>query len=281
MNDLKSLCLGVICSAVFLLGLGASASFGQLKEPKVDKVKAPKTPLTKGLHNSFNFDVFLTNFGFGIGGHYTHTMGPYTELTFRTGITGIRDASEQTFQGLFSGQKIIPNKYKRALGFPFIFGAKRRIFEKKIADNFRPFIGIGAGPALGFTYSYVEDNNNNGFRDFQAVPIPGTNQSRLRPAEKINDFFSGWSDGENHWGISGELKIGATFGDFNSRTTVEFGYFFYYFKNGLQILEPFKAYGYDGNGRPIEKKNGKRKSFNESQSLFGTPQLKITFGGMW
>ncbi|TYP94103.1 hypothetical protein LX73_1828 [Fodinibius salinus] len=269
------------------LGVGFSPAIAQLQEPEVKKTKFPKTPLSEDLHNSVSFDFFVTNFGFGLGGHYTRVVGPYTELTFRTGITGIRNVSEQTFQNAFNGRRVIPNKYKRALGFPFIIGVKQRLFAEQIADNFRFFVGGGAGPAMAFTYPYVKDNNNNGFRDFEVIPIPGTQQGRLRPREDVNDFFSGWSKGNTHWGMSGEIKIGVDFGkSFSSRTTVELGYFFYYFKEGLQILEPYKPFGYTAPsgtlpGQPIDKRNGNRNSFNQPQKLFGTPQIKITFGGLW
>lgn len=273
---------------IVLIGFGFSPAIAQLQEPEVNKPESPKTPLSEDLHNSINFDFFITNFGFGLGGHYTRVIGPYTELTFRTGITGIRNVSEQSYQNIFSGRRIIPNKYKRALGFPFIVGVKQRLFAEQITDNFRFFVGGGAGPAMAFTYPYVEDDNtSNGFRDFEVIPIPGTQQGRLRPREDVNDFFSGWSQGDTHWGMSGEIKIGADFGkSFSSRTTVEIGYFFYYFKEGLQILEPYKPFGYTAPtattaGQPIETKNGKRNPFNPPQKLFGTPQIKITFGGMW
>lgn len=249
----------------------------QLTEPDVEKVSKPKTPISEGYRNSLGFDIFLNNFGIGIGGHYGRMLGPYTELTFRTGITGIRDASEQTFQSFLTGQQIIPNKYKRAFGFPFILGVKRRMFASKIQDSFRFYVSGGAGPAMAFTYPYLQDTYPNGFRDFRV------RQGVLLPVERVNDFFTGWKNGSTHWGLSGELKVGVELGSsFGSVTTVEFGYFFYYFKQGLQIMEPYKPWGYDTNGNPIEVNNeGERNPFHDAQKYFGTPQIKFTFGGMW
>jgi hypothetical protein len=110
-------------------------------------------------------------------------------------------------------------------------------------------------------------------------------------AENVNDFFSGWGNGQSHWGLNGAIKIGVDIGrEFKTRTTVEFGYFFYYFKEGLQIMEPYQPIKND-QGEPIYNEatglpvavdeNGERNPFYPAQKYFGTPQIKITFGGMW
>lgn len=273
LNKLVPIIVAVIC-----LGIGVSTAMAQIEEPDVVERANPKTPLSEGFSNSLGFDVFVNNFGFGIGGTYGRVVAPYTEITFRTGITGIRDASEQNFQSFLTGQQIIPNKYKRAFGFPFLLGVKQRIFARHIEDNMRVFVSASGGPALSFTYPYLVDNNNaNGFRDFQVTP-----GGFLAPVERVNDFFSGWGDGESRWGYSGAIKIGVDLGSkFKSRTTIEFGYFFYYFREGLQIMEPYRPFGYDQNGEPVAVQNGERNPFFEAQKYFGTPQIKFTFGGMW
>lgn len=263
-----------------LLMVLSSTAIAQIEEPEVVEKSQPKTPLTEGYKNGLGFDVFVNNFGFGIGGTYSRAVAPYTEITFRTGITGIRDASEQNFQSFLTGQQIIPNKYKRALGFPFLLGVKQRLFARHIQDNMRFFVSAAGGPALAFTYPYVSDSvvpaygEPNGFRDFQVGP-----NGFLYPVERVNDFFTGWSDGETKWGYSGAIKLGVDLGSkFKSRTTIEFGYFFYYFKEGLQIMEPYKPTQYNADGEPIFES---RVKFFDAQKYFGTPQIKFTFGGMW
>ncbi|HET6528974.1 MAG TPA: hypothetical protein VFG39_09525 [Balneolaceae bacterium] len=252
--------------------------YAQLVEPDVIQLPEPKTPPSEGFYNSFSAGVVLNNFGFGIDVNYSRVIAPLTQITFQTGITGIRDVSELTFQNFFTGQKIVPNKYKRAFGFPFLFGLKHRIFARQIDDNFRLFVGAAAGPAVAFVYPYVRDGDENGFRTFRVDP-----RGFLYPAESVNDFFSGWSEGDWEWGFNGEIKIGIDFGtSFASQTTVEFGYFFYYFKQGLQIMEPYQPYGYDQLGNPIEvNESGNPKTFYEAQKYFGTPVIKLSFGGMW
>jgi len=264
--------ISAVLVGVLMLGLAVNNSQAQLTEPDVVDIPDPKTPLSEGYNNSLGFDVFVNNFGFGIGGTYGRVIGPYTELTFRTGITGIRDASEQNFQSFFTGQQIVPNKYKRAFGFPFLVGLKHRLFARQIDDNLRFFVSGAVGPAMAFTFPYVQDVDDNGYRTFRQTP-----QGFLVPQERVNDFFTGWKDGESKWGFNGEVKIGVDLGStFSSRTTIEFGYFFYYLKQGLQIMEPFKPTGYGQEGFPTG-----RTEFFDAQQYFGTPQIKFTFGGMW
>ncbi|MBN2732725.1 MAG: hypothetical protein JXR26_09875 [Balneolaceae bacterium] len=248
----------------------------QLTEPDVRSVDEPQTPLDEGLNNRIGGSIFVNNFGFGIGGTYSHALGQYTELTFFTGITGIRDVSEQSFQDFFTGQRIVPNKYNRALGFPFIFGLKKRIFPREIADNFRFFVAASGGPAMAFVYPYLNDKDNNGYRSSRIVETPGGRQVQVFTEEK-NDIFSGWGDGSTEWGAAGEIKVGVDLGsNFKQQSTLEIGYFFYYFDQGLQIMEPFRPTGFDSEGFSTGQ-----DPFFDDQKFFGTPQIKFTFSGWW
>lgn len=274
----------LLLAASFVIMAGAipNVVYAQLKEPEVVEAPKPRTPLSEGYHTGVGFNVVLNNFGFGVGGYFRKVLGDYTTFTFQTGITGIRDVSEQTYQSFFTGNRIVPNKYKRALGFPFLFGFEQRIFAQQISDNFRLFVGGAAGPAMAFVYPYVNDTDGNGFRTYIIQEDQFGNEFLL-PEERVNDFFSGWGDGETKWGYTGELKIGADIGSsFGTRTTIEFGFFFYYFKQGLQIMEPYRPYGYNDSGFPIAvNEQGERREHYDAQKYFGTPQIKFTFGGMW
>lgn len=262
----------IICMA--LVGSLSVPAYAQLEEPDVRSADNPRYPLEEGLDNRIGGSIYVNNFGFGIGGVYSHALGPYTEFTFGTGITGIRDASEQSFQDFFTGQRIVPNKYNRALGFPFLFGIKKRLFPNHIADNFRFFVAGSAGPALSFIYPYINDEDGNGYRSSRLVETPFGLQ-RIFTEEK-NDFFSGLGDGFTEWGATGELKVGVDLGsNFKQQSTLEIGFFFYYFDQGLQILEP---------RRPVINNQGEIineiDSFDD-QKFFGTPQIKFTYSGWW
>lgn len=255
--------------SLFVLAMGVNSALAQLEEPEVVSDIEPRTPLDEGYNNRWGVNVLVNNFGFGLAGEYAKVLGPYTELTFKTGITGLREASEQNFQDIFTGQQITPNKYKRALAFPFMVGIKKRLFAEHISDNMRVFISSAAGPAMAFVYPYLDDRDGNGYRTREVQ------SNFLVPVEGYNDFFTGWSEGSTEWGVTGELKLGVDFGDsFGRQTTVEFGYYFYYFDQGIQILQP-KRVEYDENGNPTVY------DFNDASKYFGTPQISIIFGGMW
>ncbi|MFH5882721.1 hypothetical protein ACG2F4_00305 [Halalkalibaculum sp. DA3122] len=270
-----------LCTTALFLGLalllsGPALSFAQTQEPDVMPLPEPRTPLSEGKHNALGFEVMINNFGFGIGGHYSRVLGPFTELTFETGITGIRDVSEQTYTDPFFGQQIIPNKYNRAMAFPFMAGIKKRFFARKISDNFRFFAAASGGPVLAFVYPYFNDSNGNGFRDNFVV-------NGIRRSESVNDFFSGWKDGETKWGVAGEFKVGVDIGEnFSKLTTVEFGYYFYYFDEGIQMMEPYRPV-INNQGQYVLRPDGtfEREPFFDAQKYYGTPQITLTFGGMW
>ena len=275
-NIITRFALASVLVLGFILHSGNNAALAQTREPDVIPLPEPRTPLSEGKHNALGFEFMVNNFGFGIGGHYSRILGPYTQLTVETGITGLRDVSEQTFTDPFFGQQIIPNKYKRAIAFPLHIGLKRRFFAQKISDNFRFFVAGSGGPAMAFVYPYVRDNNNNGFRDNLIV-------NGVPRSEGVNDFFSGWKDGETTWGVTGQLKVGVDIGDnFSKLTTVEFGYFFYYFDQGIQMMEPYRPI-INNQGEFIFNPDGTlaREPFFDKQKYFGTPQITLTFGGMW
>lgn len=259
------------------LVLSAESTYAQTQEPEVMELPEPRTPLSEGKNNALGFEIVINNFGFGIGGHYAKVLGPFTELTFSAGITGIRDVSEQTYTDPFFGQQIIPNKYNRAMAFPMTVGLKRRFFARKISDNFRFFMAGSGGPVMAFVYPYFNDTDGSGFRN---VIDLGGGALRL---ERVNDFFSGWKDGETQWGVTGNFRIGVDIGDnFARLTTVEFGYLFYYFEQGIQMMEPYRPV-VNNQGEVLVNPDGSwvREPFFDDQKYFGTPQISLTFGGMW
>lgn len=262
----------LFCVAILsVLMVQVQSSYAQLEEPEVRSEVDPMTPFDEDMRNRWGVDVMVNNFGFGVAGEYGRVIGPYTELFFATGITGLREASEQNFQDFYTGQQITPNKYNRALAFPFKIGLKKRLFAEEISDNMRLFISASGGPAMAFVFPYLNDRDGNGYRSTEVV-----NEQFLVPTEGYNDFFSGWGEGSLEWGGTGEVKLGVDIGrNFDSQTTVEFGYFFYYFDQGIQILQPNRPiYNSDGSVNRVEP-------FHDASKFFGTPQISIIFGGMW
>jgi signal transduction histidine kinase len=68
---------------------------------------------------------------------------------------------------------------------------------------------------------------------------------------------------------------------------VEFGYFFYYYPDGIQIMMPNQPATRQnvnpGQDPFIVDQNGELvlDPFFDSQSFFGTPQITFTFGWLW
>lgn len=263
----------------FLLSLSDSALLmAQIEEPEVVRIDRKKTPLTEGLRTGLGFNVVVNNFGFGVGGEFRRVIGPDTEFTAVTRITGLRDASEQTFTDVFFGNQIIPNKFQRALGFPLMVGLRHRIFGKTVQDNYRFFVSGQFGPAAALSYPYFDDRNNNGFRE----------SFDINNFEQINDIFSGLGQGDWHLGFSGEVAIAIDFGsNFANISTLRLGYFFYNFPGGIQIMQPNQPILKDEiapDEFPFEvNPDGSLalEPFFDPQKFFGSPQISFTIGGMW
>jgi len=270
-----------ILISLFLSGLFFGATehaIGQIEEPEVVKQEITKTPLTEGLLNGLGFNVLVNNFGFGIGGEYRRVVGPDLEATAIIRITGIRDASEQTFTDVFFGRQVIPNKFQRGLGFPLHLGLRKRLFANQVQDNYRFFVSGQFGPAVALTYPYFDDRNDNGFRERFANNF-----------EQVNDIFSGLGQGEWHFGFSGEVALSIDFGsNFANISTLRVGYFFYNFEGGLQMMQPNQPVLKEGPLDPGEFPFQQNPDgslvldpFFDKQSFFGSPQISFTFGSMW
>jgi hypothetical protein len=263
----KSVALAIL---VLLLGTGfAGLTLAQDLSPaaRPDKLvkKEPKTYTGQGIENALGLNIFINNFGFGVGGEYRRFVGPYSDISFSLDITGIRNVSEQTFQTFF-GQQIVPNKYNRVLAFPVRVGFRHRFFADRVTDNFRIHLGAQVGPSLAFVYPYFNDANNSGFRE---------NGPPFSTYEPVNDFFKGWNDGDFELGMSGKLVAAFDFGEeFERLTSVEFGFYFFYYPQGIQIMEPKQPELTSPSTYQIVDFYGKQK-------YFGTPQITLTFGKLW
>ena len=220
-------------------------------EPEVLPIDPPITYSDVDYRNGLGFSIQLHNFGAGIGGQYRRVLGPLTEGLFEFHLTSLRDASEQSFTNYW-GQQIISNKYNRILNAPMMAGVKHRLFPEALSDNFRVYIQGVAGPTVAFVYPYFTDTGL-GYRQQNQPP---------------NDIFQGWGDGHFTWGTAGHLSLGVDFGDSFSRIqSINFGYYFHYFADGIQVMEP---------NSPIPGNDG-----FDPIKFFGSAKVSFVFGGMW
>lgn len=262
--------LGLIVSFLF-----PGRSFAQTVEPPVEKMVRNTSNIQSEYDAGFGFNVVMNNFGFMVGGEFRHVVGPSTELMASMRIGGLRDASEQTYTSYF-GQQTIPNKYQRAFSFPLQLGIRHRLFTNMIQENYRFFVSASIGPAMSFSYPYFDDTNDNGYREqFQNF------------FEPVNDIFTGWSEGDWHFGGTGEMKVGLDIGgNFSRLNSIEFGYFFYYFPDGIQLMmpnQPVIERGPQGQQQYLVDEQGDlvMEPFFDEQTFFGSPQITFTFGWLW
>lgn len=259
---------------LFILFTTAVAVQSQIVEPEVERTTRNIPTLGDNYSRGFGINVVMNNFGFGVGGEFRKVIGSQMEFSAALRVTGLRDASEQTFTDFFFGQQVIPNKYQRAFAFPLLLGLRQRIFANAIQDNFRFFVSAGLGPTAAFSYPYFDDSNDNGYRE--------QFQTRF---EQVNDIFTGMNEGEWHWGGTGEFKISLDMGNnFARMNSIEFGYYFYYFRKSIQIMMPkqpkLRNFVPPGESPFIIDENGDLilEPFFEPQKFFGSPQITFTFG---
>lgn len=268
---MKKLFLLGLASFIFLSTTNVLAQFG---EPEVRKKEVPKNLYDEGYKTGFGFVFGANDFGFGVGGQFRRVLNRYSEahLTFR--INGIKDAREQTYIDAFFGTKTVPDKYQRVVSFPVTAGLKKRFLANQISDNFRVYGSFSTGPVFAYSYPYFNDQNNNGFRE---------NNSQLYFSfERTNDVFTGLKKGDWHLGLTGSAEIGIDFsGNFANLQSFQFGYNFYYFDNGLQILEPAKPLlDETGNPRYVGLELQTTTSY-KPKKYYGSAQMSFIFGWMW
>ena len=269
----KITCLSVL----FALVLTISDGFAQYGEPEIQRAESPKNLYDEGYKTGFGFAFNLTDFGFGAGVQLRKGLSSYTEGFLNFKIAGLRDPSEQTYIDYYWGHRTVPSKYKRVVTFPLSVGLKRRVFASQISDNFRVHAGTSFGPSLAVTTPYFKDYNQNGYKETGIEGWP----------EPIQDIFQGWKRAEWEFGWTGDLVLGVDFGDnFAKLQTFQFGYNFYYYPDGIQIMEPFKP-GRNEDGSFIDLDlDGfpDPDSFVDSYDkmhFLGSAQVTFIFGWMW
>lgn len=263
---------------IFLLTLSLSSSLlAQYGEPPVRSIDQPRNLYDEGYKFGLGFSFELSDFGFGVGVQLRKGLSPYTEGLFNIGIKGLRDPSEQTYIDYYIGNRTIPGKYQRVTTFPLSIGLKRRVFARQITDNFRVHTAMSFGPTFAMTTPYFNDINDNGFRE--------SNPAEFSIYEPVLDIFQGLKDADWKFGWNGDLILGIDFSEnFARLQTFQFGYSFYYFKDGLQIMEPFEPirdrYGNILDDEPDGIADGFQRA-NSPTDYFGSAKVTFVFGWMW
>ncbi len=270
-----SIITAAVCIAMLLQGLTVPATAQDRIEPELAEVERALSPRDYDIRNGLGFRMQLNNFGFGIGAEYRRVLSRYTKGSIEFQISGVRDESEQSFQGYW-GYTVIPNKHNRVMSFPVMLGVSRRLFPNQLSDNFRLFVQASGGPVPAYVYPYYDhDMFNMGFRpQFQGL------------SQQHYDVFQGWGEGTFIFGAAGQLAIGANLGgDFGNIQTIRIGYYFNYFPDGIQMMEPYRPgeliMDFDFDRPPEQQAPGVLEPASDKQFFFGTPHITFVFGAMW
>lgn len=194
---MKSIFVTVIL-LIPILTLNAQG-IGELAPPKKPMVFPP---------NAWGIDLMIGDSGFGLGGFYRHLV--VENITFFTDISfsESKDDREFTFVDQF-GRTFTVGKINRIFQIPLNFGVQYRLFAEDLADNLRPYINAGVGPALIITTPSSEE------------------------------FFSAFSKAQLKIAAGGYVGFGANFGvDQSSLIGINFRYYYIkLFGDGVESLE--------------------------------------------
>lgn len=194
---MKSIFVTVILLISFLT-LNAQG-IGELAPPKKPMVFPP---------NAWGFDLMIGDSGFGFGGFYRHLV--VENITFFTDISFSESKDDREFEFIdIFGNTFTPEKLNRIFQIPLNFGVQYRLFAEDLADNLRPYINAGVGPALIITTPSSEE------------------------------FFSAFSKAQLKIAAGGYVGFGANFGvDQSSLIGINFRYYYIkLFGDGVESLE--------------------------------------------
>lgn len=230
-----------VARACLVIGLvlasGAGTARGQDMEDEPIR-EAGQQEASTGL----GMQVLLTNSGFGLGGYARRWVAADRVVTFDVTLSNMKDEREVAFFDRF-GQQDVPSKANYLLEIPFHIGLEQRLFRSTIEDNFRPFIHAAAGPVLGWTYPYFEDDNDNGMLD---------------DGEQTVGALSGISRGRAVPGLSASVSIGANFGALEgSSQGVRLGFRISRYRDPIELIE---------------------RSIKPPDRVFATPMIMVYFG---
>ncbi len=169
---------------------------------------APPKPLEKFPNNAWGIDVMFGEGGFGLGTFYRRQLSDVVTAFGDISFSEAQDPREFTFVDYF-GNTYVAGKVNRAFIVPLNFGIQYRLFENVIADNLRPYLNFGIGPALVLSDPYKEE------------------------------YFTAFKYAHAYYTLGGYIGFGANFGiDKNSLVGINMRYYIIHmFNQGIELLQ--------------------------------------------
>ncbi len=102
-------------------------------------------------------NIFISGNGYGGGAFYQRIISKSMLLFADLGISGARNTDEQELYDPYSNSYLVPEKINRLYLLPLMFGVQYRVLSDVFTDSFRPFVGIGIGPACIIATPYKRE----------------------------------------------------------------------------------------------------------------------------
>jgi hypothetical protein len=188
-----------------------------------------RTKNYKPFTDAWGLDLMMSNNGFGMGAFFRHEFSDELSWMASFAISDVKDEAEferYDYYGNSYGRSFIPGKKNRLLLMPLMFSMQYRLFKDDIADNFRPFVTAGLGPAMVYVSPYA-----------RPVTYYLDDSTSYVDAEKI-DFFTSLKYGKMRYTIGGFIGFGAYFGiEKGTISGISVKYFIVPFPNGIEVME--------------------------------------------
>lgn len=195
--------------------------------------------------------VRVSESGFGLGAYAARRLSPDWAAVATLHLSNVTDERESKFFGL-GGTTTIPEKLNYLLVLPLQVGAQHRLFRRRIASNFRPFVTLTAGPTLAWRSPYFDDCTGDD------EVTPGATCNERPEGERTFSALESLPRGTPLAGVGGELALGADFGEGRRVQGVRIGVALDYFPTAVRLLE--------ADARP------------DAQTTFASPFVVLSFG---
>jgi hypothetical protein len=177
-----------------------------IEAQNIGKMAPEEDPMTFP-ENMWGIDLMFNDGGIGMGTFYRRNVSRTVDIFVDFSISEYTDNQEVEFIDYF-GRKITPFKENRVFLMPINFGMHYRIFEDVIADNLRPYLNLGAGPAMVVTTPYEKE------------------------------FFRSFAYAQSKFTVGGYVGLGANFGiSKKDLVGINFRYYIvHFFDKGVESL---------------------------------------------
>ncbi len=177
---------GLLCLAAPPLSAQDEGGRIIFKDPN-EKEKPPAKEELRPRYHAWGAELMVCEDGFGLGLFYRYEFSQSLSVMAHTSFSESKDS--RTFVTYdYYGQEIPLNKINRIFRVPLFFGLHYRLFPEALADNFRPYVGAGAGPVFIYTTPLYDAQGQD------------------------MDWFKAFGHGHPYYAAGGYVGAGAYFG---------------------------------------------------------------------